>query len=467
MEESHWNEQAAVALLVFVTAFMTLDQWRLVPLPQPVLWISAISILLLSLRVRRSRKAFVLAALVLTGLLVLHVPDWMDVVRNGLRTTAFIAAFFVSLSTLRNVSETSSAIAEGGRFLAAQPPGRRYLALTLGGHLFGLVLNYGAISLLGGLSKASARAEPDPEIRLHRTRRMLLAIQRGFLSSLSWSPLAFSMAITNSLIPGARWADAVGPGLITASIIAGTGWALDSAFKPRLAAPSPPRRPVDGTWRVLVPLLTLLIGTGMTVGVLHELTGVAVVGVVMLIVPLLALCWAWAEDGRGAGIIVVRRRIWDYLRRDLPGYRGELTLLATAGYIGTVGAPLLLPIVAQTGLNVTEVPPWLILAALVWIIPALGQLGMNPILAVTLIAPLIPNATQLGVPPAAIVVSIAAGWALSGACSPFTATTLLVGSFANVSALHVGWRWNGAFVLTSGTILTAWVLIYAFYWSQT
>ena len=53
-------------------------------------------------------------------------------------------------------------------------------------------------------------------------------------------------------------------------------------------------------------------------------------------------------------------------------------------------------------------------------------------------------------------------WAISGICSPFTATTLLVGSFARVSALHVGLRWNGVFVGVLGGLLSIWVLIYAF-----
>ena len=41
---------------------------------------------------------------------------------------------------------------------------------------------------------ANARQEANAEIRRHRLRRMLLAIQRGFVSTLTWSPLAVSWA---------------------------------------------------------------------------------------------------------------------------------------------------------------------------------------------------------------------------------------------------------------------------------
>jgi hypothetical protein len=74
----------------------------------------------------------------------------------------------------------------------------------------------------------------------------------------------------------------------------------------------------------------------------------------------------------------------------------------------------------------------------------------------------IPEAASLGVEPTAIVVALTAGWALSGASSPFTATTLLIGHFAGISPLRVGLVWNGVYSLICGIALSLWVLIYAF-----
>ncbi|HXK58060.1 MAG TPA: hypothetical protein PLZ16_15590, partial [Gammaproteobacteria bacterium] len=90
-----------------------------------------------------------------------------------------------------------------------------------------------------------------------------------------------------------------------------------------------------------------------------------------------------------------------------------------------------------------------------------GQVGMNPILAVSLVAPLLPDAAGLGIAPTALVVAITAGWTLSGISSPYTATTLLIGHFAGISATRVGLRWNGFYTLTCGTLLSAWVVFYA------
>jgi len=448
-------------LLVAITGSVILHEWRVAEWMTPAKPVLAVLLTaLLAAQVRLSRKAFVAVALGLTGALAYGTPGWQAVVRDGLRSAAFIAAFFSALSTLRNVAQTSPAVQAAGAFLSAQPPGRRYAALTVGGQGFALLLNYGAIQLLGALALANAGTEPDPEVRGHRTRRMLLAIQRAFVSTLPWSPLAFAMAISVSLVPGASWAQAMVPGLVSSALLAGVGWGLDTAFKPRLRVP--PRRPApEGSWALMLPLVALLAVLVMSVLGLSAVTDVRIVGQVVVILPVIALVWMVLQHRAQAPLRAVARRVRDYVTRELPGYRGELTLLMMAGYIGTVGSALLGPLMQRAGLDLSVLPTWLILVSFVWLIPLAGQAGMNPILAVTLIAPLIPGAESLGVAHSAVVVALTAGWALSGASSPFTATTLLIGSFGGISALRVGWVWNGAYTLLCGVALSLWVVLYA------
>lgn len=449
-------DRAAALLLALLVALTALVEWQVPAAAWPRALVAAAVVLLLAPRIRASRLAFVAVGAGLTLWTLAVTADWQPVLARGLASAGFIGAFFCALATLRSIAQGSPAIAAAGRYLASQPPGRRYLALSLGGHMFALLLSYGAIALLGGLATSAAALDSDPVVRGHRRRRMLLAIQRGFISTLPWSPLAFAMAITTVLIPGATWGEAVLPGLVSALLLAGLGWALDTLFKPRLAV-RPAPRPVDGSFRSLTPLFVLLAVLAVAVGGLHLLTGVRIVGVVLLVVPLISLGWALLQYRTGAGTALRQ-----YLFVDLPGYRGEIVLLMMAGYIGTLGAPLLAPIMARLGLDLGVMPPWLLLVALVWLIPVLGQLGMNPILGVTLIAPLIPAPESLGVTPASLVTAICAGWAISGICSPFTATTILTGSFGGVSPLHVGLRWNGGFVLLLGAVLSGWTLLYAF-----
>jgi hypothetical protein len=268
------------------------------------------------------------------------------------------------------------------------------------------------------------------------------------------------MAISTSLVPGASWAAAAPACLVSGLILAGLGWALDTIFKPRLTSPAPTRAKPEGGWFSLAPLLLLLAILVAAVGGLHLLTGVRAVGVVMIVVPAISAAWIVLQAD-AARLPALGRRARVYLTGDLPSYRGELVLLMMAGFIGTLGAWLLAPLVAASGLDLSAVPGWLILVALVWIIPVTGQLGMNPILSVSLIAPILPAAASVGLAPSDFIVAITAGWALSGASSPYTATTLLIGSFGGVSALHVGLRWNGAYTLLSALLLSAWVALIA------
>ncbi len=449
--------------LILVTVNVILVEWRggqMIQAAEPALALSLL--VLLAPQVRRGRQIFVLIGIALTIALAFQGSDWLAVSRAGLEKAAFICAFFCALASLRSVAESAPSIQNAGRFLAMQPPGRRYIALTFGGQMFALVLNYGAIALLGALATASMRMEQDPRIRKIRARRMLLAIQRGFTSTLPWSPLSFAVAITTALVPGTSWATVVMPGLVTAFLMAGTGWALDTIFKPRVTPQGGPREKPDGSWLLLSPLLVLLVLImGSSVG-LFLLTGIRVVGLVLLVVPVVAVAWTLlqtrhaAQDG-GRGF---RARIASYMMTDLPGVKEEVVLLMMAGYIGTVGSALLTPVMTAGGMDLSTVPAPMIFIACVYIVPLAGQLGMNPILAVTLLVPLIPSAEVLGVSPTAVVVAVTAGWALTAATSPFTATTLLIGSFARVSARHVGLVWNRWYFIVTSILLSVWVVIF-------
>jgi hypothetical protein len=207
-----------------------------------------------------------------------------------------------------------------------------------------------------------------------------------------------------------------------------------------------------------VLLAILLVG----VVTFSTLTQVRVVGIVAVLVPCIAIVWMLLQHRDENPVSTTGSRIKTYVLQELPGYRGELTLLMMAGFIGTAGAQLFAPMMQASGFDPSHLPSWVILVSLVWIIPLAGQIGMNPILAVTLIAPLIPAAADLGVQPTALVVAITAGWALSGASSPFTATTLLIGSFGGISATRVGLVWNGAYTLICGVVLSIWVIAFAY-----
>lgn len=177
-------DRIAAALLVVLIVLTAMVEWGVSGVDMTRAVVAAAILLLLVPRVQWSRRAFVAVGLALTVWNTVTTEAWAEVALRGLASAGFIGAFFAALATLRSVAQTSPAMAAAGRYLASQPPGRRYVALSIGGHLFALPLSYGAISLLGNLATSAAETEPDPVIRNHRRRRMLLAIQRGFITTL-------------------------------------------------------------------------------------------------------------------------------------------------------------------------------------------------------------------------------------------------------------------------------------------
>lgn len=464
--ETGSNPEPAPALrrvglvLISIEILATLAEWLSLPGLYLAAGLGIVGLLaLVTPRVGWSRRVFIAAGLALFLAALATREDWFVLTEQALRSAAFVAGFFAALTWLYSAATTSPQIERCGRFLAEQPPGRRYLALTVGGHLFGLVVLFGAIPLLGSLAVSSARHEPNEELRNIRTRRMLLAIQRGLNATACWSPLTFSIAVTTSVIPGASWGAMMWPGLVGGLLFLALGWALDTVVKPKLSGPRPPpARPKPG-WGKLKPLLLLLAVMMTSVGLLHLLSGKRVAAIVMLVVPLISLCWIAIQGSAGARVGHTTRQTRDFVFRLLPDFQSELVLIVMAGFIGTLGARLLVPLAANAGLDLTGFPPWGLLLAMLWLVPITGQLGMNPILSVSLFAPLLPNAEALSLSPSAIVLAITAGWALSGVSSPYSATTLIVGAIGNASSYQVGLRWNGLFTVLGGCILSIWVLI--------
>ena len=449
-----------VTLLV-VTLSVIADEWGGGPIPRAIAEAATgLLMLQLSFFVDPSRRLFVAIGLALIMAMAATQANWLTPLRAALDSAAFITAFFSALTSLRHAALRSRSITASGRFLADQPPGRRYVALTVGGQLFGLLLSYAAVSLLGSLAEAGAREEPDPDRRARRVRRMLLAVQRGFVSTLPWSPLAFAVAISTSLIPGASWAAAVGPCLVSAGLLVSIGWMLDYLEKPRTAPPAAQQAAQPGSWWTVWPLLALLACLVTSALAVQSIADIRIVAVVMVTAPLISLAWIAVQNSRTTPLLSAANGAREYIFEEAPKFRGEILLLGMAGFIGTLGASAMQPVIAAADIDPDQLSTTAILLAWVWLIPLAGQIGMNPILIVSLLAPLTPSPAALGADPTDFIIAITAGWALSGATSPFTATTLMVGAIGKVSAREVGVRWNGVYLLISGAALSAWVTLH-------
>lgn len=429
--------------------------------------LGAVYVLLVFFKVRWSRRAFVIVAVGLSAAALIWRDDGWALVEQAFVSAGFILAFFVALSTLRTAAGSSASIRQCGLFLATRTPAKRYLALAMGGHLFSLVLNYGSISLLGTIVEQAETGPDGKFLNVVRLRRMLLAIQRGFATTLCWSPLSFSMAVGSTLVPGGSWGATAGYGMITAFLATLLGWGLDVAFKPPRPPNAPPPPEPVGSLLSLRPLVLLLIAIVLGTAAFCTATGLPVIVAVTAVVPSVSVAWmavqvASPQEGApkpaaSAVAAEVGRRCGDFLAREVDSYRGEMVLLYMAGFIGKLGAGLAEPLVSAHLFDLSAIPPWGVLAILVCGMPLLGQAGMHPILAASLLVPLLPSPEALGIAPGLVMLAMAFGWSISAVSSPFTATVLLIGVFGRVSALTVGLRWNGLYIVSACVFGVAWL----------
>ena len=74
---------------------------------------------------------------------------------------AFFVCFVVVLSVLGEAARTSKMVQTSGRIIVNQTPGRRYLTLSLGGHLMGVLMNLGTVTLLSTMIHGSVTLGPQ------------------------------------------------------------------------------------------------------------------------------------------------------------------------------------------------------------------------------------------------------------------------------------------------------------------
>ncbi|WP_041795602.1 hypothetical protein [Pararhodospirillum photometricum] len=449
--------------------------------PVTLQWASGALLLLygavLFRRMSLSAQGLILVAVALAGPAL--VQGWLgpEALRDALGRAGAIAALFACFGFLRDAAAASEGVRRCGRFLARRPPGQRYGALTLGGHLFGLILNFGAIPLLGTLTvegtRAADRPDEDPaRIRRDaiRRHRMAQAVHRGFIATLTWSPLTVSMAVIFSTVHGAQWRESA-PWLAgTAGLFVGLGWLLDRFSPVRRTTGLAPDPDEGGSWALLLPVLGLvaaIFGAGVF---LEEALDLRLVVAVMIVSPVAAALWMLAQSrvcrSWPGALAATGERLGRHVLETFPTYHTELMVVAASAFIGMVIAAVLPPDAVPSLLAALGWPAWVVLAVVPWLCVLGGQVGMSPVLSVSLLAATLPAPAVLGVPATAMVAAFSGSWALVAASSPFTAAVLTSTRVATsrarpTSPLRFGLRDNLSFTLLATLALSVYVAVLA------
>ncbi len=407
------------------------------------------------------RERFLLAmAAISTAAAFAFASNPLVLIESGLAQATYLAAFMLLLALLRDGAVTSGSVLRLGQYLTRRPPGQRYMAIHAGGHALGMILNFGALSLLGPLIQRGVRSDAavNPELANWRERRQMSALARGFSWIIAWSPTAVTQALVASVVSGSKPLVMAAIGLFVAAGVAVIGWGEDrmtgSRARSALAAHNalPPQNPVTEAfpWPAF-RRFCLVCATLASISIFMIIvTGAKVVPALMLASPLVTIVWLWFQHkGDGNTLDTVVMRLKEIARTSVPAGAPEAITLSSAGYIGIVAAGLSnAPYLASlAGINAW--PPIAAYLGVMALIPLASNLAMPPMLTVTFLGSLYSALPESPLEPTLLAASMALGWALNLTASPFGATPLILSRITGIPGTVLSWRWNGWFTLAA------------------
>ena len=385
----------------------------------------------------RERALFAAALAVIGVVLITDAP--FSIVVSALDLAAYFGTFILLITILKEAAARSPSVLTVGHFLTSQPAGRRFYATATGGHLLGIFLNFGAVSLMSPLIQQSAvTADGTPDRNLER--RQLSALIRGFSWILLWAPTTLSQAVLLTIFTDVAWTDFVWLGIATAILMTVVGRLYDRFEWPEAKH--------QRTEQVLeTPNRALAVVAGVCI-VLIAATfagriffGAPIATSLMFVAPVVTLGWFLAQHPNEPPVTIVER-IGPILEDAAPALARSALALGLSGFLGRALANIL-PIDAIADvLPLETMPGWLFLAALPILINLGGQVALSPILLVVFLGEVLNSLPNLPVENVHILFALSAGWALSMTASPNATATLLISSITQVPPTTLTWRWN-------------------------
>lgn len=401
---------------------------------------------------------------ILLSVLLLGVAAWqgtpLSTLAEAVDRMAFLSSLLALLGMLRIAAGLAPETARAGRFLTSQPPGRRYLAMNFGGHVFGVLINLGGLAILLEMVRRSLdRPGLTPTQHDWRLRRMTTATLRGFSLVPLWSPFGFGMNAMLLAMPGLSYWQ-VGPVGLTASLaFLLWGWFLDWRGAP--AVPStlrpPQTEPGDGLGVILLVGHVALLGT--LVFALHAALSLSFQQALLLAVPVYSLGWVAVSARRqGAGAGTAISNMLRQTLRNFPRAAGEIGVFASAGLLAVLALAVIPVDQVQVMIEAVGFSAWQMVVLMSLALFVLATVGVNPIITASILAALVSEVSIPGLSLPAAALTLAGAWSCVMGFTPAITTVAFAGALVGRPAATVGIRWNGLYCLTA---LLGWTALMA------
>ncbi|MDB5125753.1 MAG: hypothetical protein JWP94_3882 [Mucilaginibacter sp.] len=454
---------AGLALVISLAATALADGFH-VPYVRPVAIIALLTgIGALAPNLPRAGKVFVGTALGLILVTLFTAKEPGAIIYAALsRGTAF-AGLMTALGLMREGASNSPLVRACGTHMIAQPPKLRYAALAVGAHLFGLILNLGALVMLSTMIMRGATGTSDERLSELRRRRALTATLRGFATCSTWSPMAITPTVVLSTLPMLKWADIVPYSLALMAMYLVIGGIFDNFETRHLvrALQGTPREPAPvGGWGKQLRLVALVgVILAFVIGA-EYLLHANVTAAVMIATPPVGMLWMIIQTRPRRRALLLWLRIKRLVLYRLPRESLETVMFSSSGIIGIMLSALIEPawIVALT----RPIPPQLVPILVFWAVIAAGQIGISPVVSVVVIGGALGAPGVVPVSPYAMAAALTAGWSLTVAWSHFTGSVLTVARIGGVPPPVVSHEWNGRYSMAAALASSLFILGIAF-----
>lgn len=390
-------------------------------------------------------------------------PGGMTEAGEALGKGAYFTAFIFLIMLLREAAFTSDSVLKVGDWTTRQPPARRYPTVWVSGHLAGILLNFGAVSLLAPLVQRGVRARPintpAEELRAQiRERRQISALIRGFSLVITWAPTTLTQVIIFASLPGLDIGKVFVLAMGLAVILLAVGWTEDYLRwgKPKLALEAPDGFPGRALLDLAFVYALLIVGAFSV----QYVAGTSLPQALMTVSPLMLIGWVIMQARAGV-IESASARLTEIISVSVPRMGVNAYQLGVAGYIGICAAKLAPIDMVAAWTEAAHVPGWAMLAVLPVIITLGGQVALSPMVMVVFLAAVLSALPALPAEPEYVALALGFGWSLSITAAPNSTAALLLSGATGIPPTTLTWRWNGVYSLLAMAVFAVlcWLMV--------
>lgn len=313
-------------------------------------------------------------------------------------------------------------------------------------HFLGIILNFGSVPLVCGLVKDNLKKD--------NLRPVLAAINRGFATSIMWSPYFAAMALVPNRM-GVSWASILPVCFSTAMICLLFSFLLDCRGRCGKGG-GEGRPPLDSENRgALASILAAGLGGSLSILSVEWLTGIDMVIIVCFAATAFPFLWGLKQEYRP----VYRSEIKRHLTETVPMMKNESILFLSSGFFGSSVAASGWGDYLSSGVQlIAGYSFFLAQLAIIMTMVLLAVAGVHPVVSASvLVATLYPPVG--GFTPQSLAVILLISWSLSIMSSPFTAVNMLLAGLAGKTPVEVGLKWNISYVLLAGLFAAVFLTI--------